>query len=287
MSRSDTKRRRVAVIGHVEHITLGRVPSVPGAGDIAHLEGPMWFPGGGGGITFFQLVNGPDEVHLFTAIGNDEAGQQVRARIDSTGAIVHAASRDTPHTRDLVMIDAQGERTIVVVGEPLHPRADDPLPWGSLADIDAVYFTAQDPQVLRLARKAPLLMATARRQRAIRESGVRLDAIVGSNADPRERSTLADYSPAPGAVIMTEGDRGGVVETSTGRERFSASLVEDMRGGAYGAGDSFAGALLHFLAHGLPAREAAQRAGPFGAAVFGDLNPLAAQATLPGRDRTP
>ena len=29
---------RIAVIGHVEHVTIGRVPAVPAPGDIAHLE---------------------------------------------------------------------------------------------------------------------------------------------------------------------------------------------------------------------------------------------------------
>ena len=275
-----SSKRRVGVIGHVEHVTLGRVPAVPLAGDIAHLEEPEWFPGGGGGITFFQLVNGPHEVHLFTAIGNDEAGAQVRAQIESTGAVIHACTRAEPHTRDLVMIDPAGERTIIVVGEPLHPRADDALPWDMLADFDAVYFTAQDPEVLRRARSARFLMATARRQTAIRESGVQLDAIVGSNADPRESSVRADYARPPKVVVMTEGRDGGVVETTAGRERFEAPQVEKTSGGAYGAGDSFAGALLHFFAIGLSPREAAQSAGAYGAAVLRDLNPLRAQARL-------
>jgi ribokinase len=29
---------RLAVIGHVEHVTLGRVAALPGAGDIVHLR---------------------------------------------------------------------------------------------------------------------------------------------------------------------------------------------------------------------------------------------------------
>ena len=60
---------RVAVIGHVEHITLGRVARVPGPGEIAHATEVRTFAGGGGGIAFFQLASSPGEVHLFTALG--------------------------------------------------------------------------------------------------------------------------------------------------------------------------------------------------------------------------
>ena len=77
---------RIALVGHVEHITLGRVPAVPRAGDIAHLQGPRSFPGGGGGIAFFQLTRSNAEILLYTALGNDEAAAQVRARVARTSA---------------------------------------------------------------------------------------------------------------------------------------------------------------------------------------------------------
>ena len=128
---------RIAVIGHVEHVTLGRVPAVPRAGEIAHLEAPRWFPGGGGGMAFFQLTRCPAEVLLLTALGDDQAAAEVQRWLASTRARVHAAKREAAQTRDLVMITPDGERTIVVVGEPLHPSRSDPLPWGELASCDA------------------------------------------------------------------------------------------------------------------------------------------------------
>jgi ribokinase len=124
---------RLAIIGHVEHVTVGRVPALPGAGDIAHLETPRWLPGGGGGIAFFQLIRSPAEVHLFTALGDDEAAGAVEQRLRATPARLHLAPRATAHTRDLVMVTPDGERTIVVVGEPLHPQRNDPLPGRSSA----------------------------------------------------------------------------------------------------------------------------------------------------------
>jgi ribokinase len=271
---------RVAVVGHVEHITLGRVPRVPRAGEIAHAEDIRTFPGGGGGIAFFQLTRSPAEVHLFTALGNDEAGAHVRARVEATGARIHPAQRPEPHTRDLVLITPDGERTIVVLGEPLHPRRDDPLPWDLLATCDAAYFTGQDPETLRAARAARVLVLTARRQKALIDSGVRADVVVGSAFDPREASTLANYPVPPGALVMTEGAAGGHIETAQGSRRFAAAKASPPRGGAYGAGDSFAGALTWYVALGLGIDEACSRAALHGAAVLGSLEPIASQLPL-------
>jgi ribokinase len=273
---------RVALIGHVEHITLGRVPAVPRAGEIAHLEEPRFFPGGGGGIAFFQLTRSTAEVLLYTALGNDEAAAAVRGRIAATRARIFAAERQAAHTRDLVMITPDGERTIVVVGEPLHPERADALPWDELSSCDGAYFTAQDPAAIAAARAARILVVTARRRAALIRSGVRADVVLGSALDPREACTLDDFpsQQRPAALVLTEGAAGGVVYTAEGARRFPAPQRSDKVRGAYGAGDSFAGALTYYLAKGLPVLEACTRAGHHGAAVLGALEPLEAQAWL-------
>jgi ribokinase len=271
---------RLAVVGHVEHVTLGRVAALPGAGDIAHLEEPRWFPGGGGGVAFAQLARSAAELHLFTALGDDEAARDVEAALAATGARIHAARRSEPHTRDVVLVTPDGERTIVVVGEPLHPRRDDPLPWEVLASCDAAYFTAQDPAALAAARAARILVVTARRREALVRSGVRADVAVGSAADPRERWALSEYPVAPGALVLTDGERGGRVETAAGTERFAAPPAP-RGGGAYGAGDSFAGALTFYLAAGEPVLAACRRASRHGAAVLRGLDPREHQLPLP------
>ncbi|MFT3915193.1 MAG: PfkB family carbohydrate kinase [Anaeromyxobacteraceae bacterium] len=271
---------RIAVVGHVEHVTLGRVPAVPGKGDIAHLGQPRFLPAGGGGLAFAQLVRSPAEVHLFTAVGADEAGREVEAALAATGARIHAARRAGPHTRDLVLVTPDGERTIVVVGEPLHPRRDDPLPWDLLATCDAAYFTAEDPAALAAARAARVLVATARRREALARAGVRVDVAVGSRADPREAGAREAFGGPPEAVVMTEGARGGTIETAAGTARFAAPPSPPPGGTAYGAGDSFAGALTFFLAAGLPLPEACARAGVHGAAVLAGEDPISAQQPL-------
>jgi ribokinase len=270
---------RIAVIGHVEHVTVAALPALPGPGEIIHLEQPLVIAAGGGGIAFFQLTRSPAELHLFTAFGNDDAARSVERRVTATNAHIHAALRDEPHTRDLVLVTPDAERTILVVGEPLHPRHDDPLPWDALDSCDAAYFTAQDPEVLKLARNARFLAVTARRSHALAASGVRADVVIGSTADPREAGALADYAVPPRALVMTDGPSGGTIETAGGVTRFAAPPSVSVVG-AYGAGDSFAAALTWYLARDVPLPEACDRAARCGAAVLRGINPLEHQIPL-------
>src|SRR5439155_1288789 len=77
---------KIAVIGHVEHATIARVDALPSAGSILHLDDYRWIAGGGGAIAFFQLAKSAGEIHLFTALGNDDAAALVGERIGATGA---------------------------------------------------------------------------------------------------------------------------------------------------------------------------------------------------------
>jgi ribokinase len=273
---------RIAVIGHVEHVTLGRVPGVVTAGDVVHLTESRFIPAGGGGIAFAQLCASDAEIHFFTAVGSDDAGRAVSTRIGAHGphVHVHAAVRDVEHPRVVVVVDGDGRRTIFVTREPLHAAATDRLPWSILADCDAVYFTGTDPEILRVARAARTLVVTARRDVALRESAIATDVIIGSVQDARENRAFAAYVPAPRALVLTDGPR--AVRVFRGGE---ASFVDpppspDHVVGDYGAGDSFAGALTYFLAHGVSVEEACRRAGPYGAAVLRGLDPLDVQVRL-------
>lgn len=273
------ERLRVAVIGHAEHVTVGTLPVLPVEGDIAHLDATAVIAGGGGAIAFSQLVRGPGDVHFFTALGNDDAAGAVRAALAARGGTIHAAERSEAHTRDLVIVTPDGERTIFVVGEPLHPRADDPLPWDLLASCDVAYFTGQDPSTLAAAREARLLVVTARRSEALARSGVRADIVIGSRKDPREASTRADYAVPPAALVMTEGAPGGYVETASGIARFKSVPVERVVG-SYGAGDTFAAAVAWYAGRGFSVIDACHRAAAHASAVLSGTNPIAGQTRL-------
>jgi ribokinase len=233
------------VIGHVEWVTHTDAPFIPGAGEIVHLENPLEQPAGGGAVTAAALARFGAETRFFTAVGTDVP---VVERMEELGVTVHAAKREVPHTRALVMRDPHGERTICVVGENLHPTADDPLPWDELADVDGVYFTGDDPRTVELARRAPLLVVTARRFDALVSSGVRADVLVGSGRDRGERVDLSRLRVQPDHVIVTQGSEGGTGYTAV---KPPGRVVD-----TYGAGDTFVAGVLFGLASGKPLPEA-------------------------------
>ncbi|WP_437692886.1 PfkB family carbohydrate kinase [Sorangium sp. So ce176] len=273
---------RIAVVGHVEHVTLGRTEGIPRSGDIVHLQDPRFLPGGGGGVAFAQLCRSDAEIHLFTALGRDEAARAVEERIRAASERVHihAARRGVDHPRVVTVVDADGHRTIIVTGSPLQPAATDPLPWSILADCDAVYFTGADPESLRLARAARRLVVTARRSAALRAAAVAPEVVIGSVEDPRENAPIDAYDPRPGALVLTDGPRPVRVLRDGGTTLVDAPPAPGRVVGDYGAGDSFAGALTFFLAHGLSVEEGCRRAGPHGAAVLRGIDPLETQAPL-------
>jgi ribokinase len=274
---------RIAVVGHVEHVTLGRIATVIEPGEVVHMTDTRFLPGGGGGIAFAQLCRSDAEIHLFTAVGSDEAGRAVEACIRARpGAVhVHAAVRPVEHPRVVVVVDREGHRTIFVTREPLHPAATDPLPWPLLADCDAVYFTGTDPGSLRLSRAARLLVVTARRFPALQAASVAPDVIIGSVQDARENRDLAAYDPAPRALVLTDGPRAIRVFRDGSVTPVAPPPAPERVVGDYGAGDSFAAALTFFSALGASPEEACRRAGPYGAAVLRALDPLEAQERLP------
>jgi ribokinase len=273
---------RIAVVGHVEHVVLGAAEGALAPGNIVHLREPRFLPGGGGGLAFAQLCRSDAEIHFFTAVGHDEAGRAIAARLALAPAHVHvhAAARAVDHPRVVVILDDSAHRTVIVTGDPLQPAATDALPWELLASCDAVYFTGADPATLRLARAARRLVVTARRSAALHTARVSPEVILGSLADPRENAGWSSYAVAPGALVLTDGGRPIRVIRGEAVTRVEAPDPPERILGDYGAGDSFAGALTYFLAQGLSIEEACRRAGPHGAAVLRGIDPLETQIAL-------
>ena len=116
---------RVAVVGHVEWIEFVRVDQVPARGEIVHA-GEVWAEAAGGGaVAAVQLARLAGSSTLFTAVGDDELGRKVVPELERLGVTVHAAVRPEPQRRGFTYLDADGERTITVIGERLGPRRSD------------------------------------------------------------------------------------------------------------------------------------------------------------------
>ena len=254
---------RCAVVGHVEWVEFARVPHVPQAGSIVHASETRAEPAGGGAVVARQLALLAGRCELFTALGRDELGRAAQSRLAALGIDVHVQwGGDT--RRAWTHIDSEGERTITVLGEKLLPHG--PLP---LHGYDLVFFVSGLPDVLRDARAARFLAATARELPTLRESAVPIDLLVGSRND---RGESYDDSLEVPTVVLTDGVNGG---TANGAPYVAvpAPKVVD----TYGAGDSFAAALAFALARGDALDDALALAARAGSAVIGGAGPYAAQ----------
>jgi ribokinase len=257
---------RCAVVGHVEWTEFVLVERVPGPGEIAHGDGALAEPAGGGAVVAAQLARLAGGCDLFTVLGADALGDAAARRLAELGVAVHA-ERAGETRRAFTLVDQARERTITTIGPKLRPSG--PLP---LEGYDAVFFVAGEPGALRSARAARFLAATPRELPTLRAGGVALELLVGSATDPGERY---DGGLEVGLVVATAGAAGGEANGL----RYESAPAPGALVDTYGAGDSFAAALCFALARGDDLAASLALAARAGAAVVTGRGPFEAQIT--------
>lgn len=243
-------RLRVGVVGHVEHVEFVGVDRVPVAGGIVHGQARGAVAAGGGAVAAVQLARWGAESIFFTALGDDDLGHRCADELTARGVQLHTTFRAEPQRRAITLVDAQRERTIIVLGARHVARASDPLPWDLLASCDAIYVTGCDAAALQLARRARALVATSRVLPLLQSAAIELDALVGSDNDPSERYAPGDLAPAPHLVVRTNGGAGGTWYGRDNVRHTYAPVPATVTGDTYGAGDTFAAALTYALGEG-------------------------------------
>ena len=271
---------RTAVLGHTEWIEFGYVDAVPPPGGIAHAARAWEAVGGGGAVSSVQLTRLTGSCTFYTALGNDPIRLASERDLSGLGVRVRAAVRDEPSRRAVTLVDANGERTIITLGNRLEPHGEDRLPWEDLDETDAVYVTAGDVDAMRAARRARVVVGTSRALRRLGESGIVVDAVVGSSRDPSERYERGVLAEEPRLIVRTNSRKGGTWETSDGRSGTYAPVeppgpVVD----TYGAGDSFAAGLTYALGARMEVEEALALAARCGAWNVAGRGPYGNQLT--------
>ena len=267
---------RVAVVGHVEWVDFLHVERSPKAGEIVQATDAWQVAAGGGADAAVQLRKLAGAATLYTALGDDSLGRRAYEELAARGVRVETAWRAEPQRRAVCFLDEGGERTIALLGPKLIPRGSDPLPWHELEQVDGVYFTGGDVDAVRAARRAKVLVASARELPVLREAGVELDVLVGSAADVAERYD-GGLEPAPRYVVRTEGQNGGTFEPGG---RFPPGEVPGPVVDAYGAGDAFAAGLTYGIGDGMRIEHALELASRCGASVLAGRGPYEGQLTL-------
>jgi ribokinase len=240
---------RFAVVGHVEWVEFAKVERVPQPGEIVQASDWWGEAAGGGGVASVRLARLGESSTLFTALGRGPLGDAALAQLTDLGVRVEASRHAEPQRRGFTFVDGDGERTITIIGEKHVPRGRDPLPWDELPETDGVYFVSGDAAAAREARRAQVLVATARVLPVLAEAGVELDALVLSASDPSEHFDPGDLDPPPRLVVRTSGDEGGTWAADEGASgSYEAAPIPGPVADSYGAGDSFAAGLTYALA---------------------------------------
>jgi ribokinase len=273
---------KVAVVGHVEWVLFANLPRVPRAGEVVHARDPLEEPAGGGAIVAVQLARLAGEARFITALGQDDLARRSLARLDELGVRVASARRSGPTRRAVTLVDDSGERTITTFGARLEPTgADSELPWGELAEMDAVYFTAGDLDALRAARAARVLVASPRARDALGHR-VPLDALVLSADDMVEQHEARRARDEAELIVSTDGARGGSYSLRSGESgTWEPARPPGLPVDSYGCGDSFAAGLTYGLGAGMSVPDALALAARCGATCLTGHGPYERQLSRP------
>jgi ribokinase len=271
----------VAVVGHVEMIEFAVVEHVPVPGEIVHARQTFRLAAGGGAVAAVQLAKLAGEATFFTALGDDEDGEQAALELTAAGLHLRSATREQLTRRGFTFLSDDHERTITVIGERVVPHGADHLPWDQLEGADAVYFTGGDVEALRRARAARWLVATPRALDTLREARLPVDVLVASATDPGERVAHGLLDPEPRFVVLTHGGEGGEWVGQEGRTgRWAAEARPGPPVDSYGCGDAFAAGLTFGLADTGDLDAALSLAARCGAHALCGRGPYAGQLTL-------
>lgn len=258
---------RLAVVGHVEWVDFIPIERLPRQGEVVHAHGSFARAAGGGGVAAVVLAELGAEVEFFCALGDDPLGRAASEQLADRGVTVRAAWRDRqPTRRALTLLEGDGERTIVTVGERLEPAGEDDLEWDRLRETDGVYFTAGDVSALEHARQARIVVASPRGRATLR-AGPGVDALVFSRSDPDETQWAGQLEDRARLLVQTRGVEGGVWWGES-EGSWQAVAPDGPVKDAYGCGDSFAAAFTFALAEGRSVAEAARLGAEVGARML-------------------
>jgi ribokinase len=248
---------RVAVVGHVEWVDFVCVRGFPERGAVNHAEYAFTHAGGGAVVAAAVLVDLGADVDLFCALGRDANGEAAAAELAARGVNVHAVWRDAPTRRVVTLLEQDGERTIVTIGERIQPRGADDLEWDRLDRADGVYFTAGDAGAAAMARRGRTMVTTPRAREALADGSVTVDALIYSAHDGDEARWARRLEPHARLMVVTEGAQGGHWRGSSSGS-WSAVQLPGPRRDDYGCGDSFAAGVTFGLAQRLSMAQATE-----------------------------
>lgn len=254
-------------MGHVEWVQFLRVDHLPMPGEIQRARRESTHAGGGAVVAAAALAEFGAEVEFYGAVGSDALGEAAATELTQRGITVHMTRRPGPTREVITLLDDEGERTILPIGERIQPEGEDRLDWARVADADGAYITAGDQGALRHARAARVLVATPRLRERVEDPGVHLDALVFSASDENEVSWAERLRSDTRLMVATEGPTGGRWWGAS-EGRWAAVPPPGPVRDSYGCGDAFAAGFTYGLAAGKAVAQACEIGARWGAEML-------------------
>jgi sugar/nucleoside kinase (ribokinase family) len=262
----------VVVLGTVAGDIVLKLDALPRPGEHVSGEPLGWRPGGGSANVARGLAAGGHRVELIGPVGNDEMAEALLAELRRCGVRTDRCMRvDARSPRALILIDDEGERTIVQLD---RGSAADGFALPDPPDLDGadcVYVESyrRFPGVAGFPPREAMLVAAPPE---VDGRAWPADVLVGSASQYRAEWLAAPFEsarivagPRLRWVVITRGRAGADAYGPDGW--CHADAREARQVDATGAGDAFAAGLLHGLLAGGPIQEAMELGAEHGAAA--------------------
>jgi len=272
----------VCVVGSANLDLVATTPRIPGAGETVLGTGYAEHAGGKGLNQAVAAARSGAAVAFVGCLGDDDAGRRMRAVLGGEG--ISDAAVGTSHTptgRALIVVDGNGENSIVVVaGANQDVSLQEPFPAASVVLCQLEVPLDRVAEALAAARRggATTILNPAPAAALPGELLATCDIVV-PNEHEVELLGGVDALLAAGcrAVVVTRGGAGVDVHTLDGVDHcppFEVEVVDTT-----GAGDAFCGSLAARLAAGSDLDEAVRWAAAAGALATTVVGAVPAQPT--------
>ena len=283
----------VRIVGSVNTDILVRVVRFPVPGETVLGGDAQVLPGGKGANQAVAAARAGAAVEFCGALGRDSFAPVGRAALSAAGVdLSHLRELDVPSGVALITISDDGENSITVAGgaNRHYSPADLPADWGGVTHL--LMQQEISPEVVLAAAQraksvgAQVLLNAAPSRDLSADLWPLIDMLIvnehelaqlaGQGAEEDAARSLLQRGA--GTIIVTLGSRGALAVTANGTLRQPAHAVEVVD--TTGAGDTFCGVLVAWLAGGADLPAALRAAGVAGALA---CTKLGAQVAMPTR----
>ncbi len=277
-----TAPRRIWVVGGMAWDTVLHVDTYPDRGGYARGSRLVERPGGSAGNVARAVATAGVPCGFATTLGNDAMGRDLNDVLSASGLDpVKVSWVDTPTEHVLVVVDAEGDRTLF--GLAHHSAGAGSLDGVALSSEDIVVFVVWEDvfhDSLRQAHRAGCTVIVG--IHAILDPEVRADIAFGSRSDLPAGTEVTGHFDRFDRIVLTRGSEGATQfdrDSTVVQPAIPATVVD-----ATGAGDAFLAGYLVMYAHGATDGVAALDAGArwASAAIASESSVPPAWSSVPG-----